>query len=110
MSGGEIGVSRRTFLVGDEGRVFRGGIWVGGRWYRRFGLGFCDGSGGSGSGGFGIGGESCYEAGLGLFEWEDVFLVAFESNVVGNKNVKFQWGSLWYGDMRRFLEIAFVFE
>ena len=78
MSGGGIGVFWRTFLVSVKGRVFRGGIWVGGRWYRRFGLGFSGGGGsGSGSGGFGIGGESCCEAGLGLFEWEDVFLEAF---------------------------------
>ena len=42
---------------------------------------FCCCSGGNGRGGFKVGGRSCCEASLGLFEWEDVLFVVFESIV-----------------------------
>ena len=35
------------------------------------------------------------------FEWEDVFLVAFESNVGERENVQCWWASLRYGDFLR---------
>ena len=40
--------------------------------------------GGGGGGGFS---RSCCEASLGLFEWEAVLFVAFESNVSGRGNI-----------------------
>ena len=35
-----------------------------------------------------VDGESCCEASPGLFEWEDVFLVTFESNACGRENIQ----------------------
>ena len=69
----------------------------------------CGGGGGSGSGEFRIGGESCCEARLGLVEWEDVILEAFEFNVGGRENVQCRWASVRYGDAGKFFEIAFLF-
>ena len=57
----------RTFLNGDGGGDFRGRFGAGGMWYLRLGWRFWDGGGGSRAGGFRIGGESYFEAGLGLF-------------------------------------------
>ena len=42
--GGKSGVFRRTFLIGDEGGVFKGR-----KWYLQLGLQFCSCGGGSGS-------------------------------------------------------------
>ena len=72
--------------------MFRGRFRAGGRWYFRLGWQFC------GDGGFRIGGKSCCEAGLGLLECEDVFLLSFESSVGGRKKVQCRWASLLYCD------------
>ena len=78
--------------------MFRGRFRAGGRWHFRRGWQFCGDGGGSGGGGFRIGGKSCCEAGLGLLECEDVFLLSFESSVGGRKKVQCRWASLLYGD------------
>lgn len=71
-------------------------------WCSQLGWRFCDDGGRSGGGRFRIDGESCCEAVLGLFKWEDVLLVAVESNASGRDNIQCQWASLWYADAGRF--------
>lgn len=49
----------------------------------------------------------CVEAGLGLFEWEDVFLVTFKSDVRGSDWIHCRWQSLRDDDAGGFCELAF---
>ena len=46
----------------------------------------------------------------GLFELEDVFFVAFESNVSGKENVQCWWASLWCSDPERLFNRALYFQ
>ena len=43
-------------------------------------------------------GVGCVEAGLGLFEWEDIILVTFESDVRRSDCIQCRWQSLRDGD------------
>ena len=44
-----------------------------------------------------------------LFEWEDLFSLAFEPDVAGSECFQCRWVSLWDGDMGGCCEFAFVF-
>lgn len=52
-------------------------------------------------------GVGCVEAGLGLFEWEDIFLVTFKSDVRGSDWIHCRWQSLRDDDAGGFYELAF---
>ena len=59
-------------------------------------------------GGFGIGGGMCYEVSLVVFDWEDVFIVKFQSDVVGNKCIQCLLVFPWDGDVRRLCQFLFL--
>ena len=44
-----------------------------------------------------------------LFEWEDLFSLAFEPDVAGSECFQCRWVSLWDGDMGGCYEFAFDF-
>lgn len=52
-------------------------------------------------------GVGCVEAGLGLFEWEDIILVTFESDVRRSDCIQCRWQSLRDGDAGGFCVLAF---
>ena len=98
------------FLVGYGVGVFSSGFLIGGSWPLQIGWGYYGGGSGSGSGsrGFGIGNGVFHETGLGVFEWEVVFFVVFESDFGGNKCIQCWWVSSQDGNVSRFCEFFFL--